>query len=68
MCKRLTGMDGCFACASKNHKMRDIPNIKEKDNEVNQVPLDPNSLKKNPPYGMGARRENKSGFDSPYKS
>ena len=61
-------MDGFFACGSKNHEMRDIPNIKEKDNEVNQVPLDPNSLKKNPPYGMGARRENKSVFDSPYKS
>ena len=34
--KCLAGTDGCFSCASKNHKIRDCPNIKEKWKEVNQ--------------------------------
>ncbi|XP_069147114.1 uncharacterized protein [Solanum lycopersicum] len=68
--KCLVGTNGYFACSSKNHKMRECPKIKEKGKEINQAPqggLDPNAPKKNPPYGMGARRENKSGIDSPGK-
>ena len=41
--------------------MSNFPNISTKGKEVNQSPqggLDPNAPKKNPPYRMGARREN----------
>ncbi|TMW85808.1 hypothetical protein EJD97_022454 [Solanum chilense] len=57
----LAGTNGYFACASKNNKMRECPKIKEKGKDINQAPqggLDPIAPKKNPPYGMGARREN----------
>ena len=44
----LAGMDGCFACGNKGHKMRDIPNTKTRGKEVKQARqggLDPNAPK-----------------------
>ena len=37
--------------------MRECPNIKAIGKEVNQDSLDPNAPKKNPSYGMGARKD-----------
>ena len=64
----IAGMDVCFACCNKGHKNRDCHNIKSRWIEVHQAPLDHNAPKKNPSYGMGARKENSSRFDSPSKS
>ena len=38
--------------------MRDCTNLKSRGNDVNQASRDPTSLKKNPSYGMGARKDN----------
>ncbi|TMX03457.1 hypothetical protein EJD97_016155 [Solanum chilense] len=56
--KCLSGMDGCFSCGSKGQNMRDFPRIKSSGKVVNQDSLDPNAPKKNPSYGMGARKDN----------
>ena len=59
--KCLAGSDVCFLCGSNIYKMSDSHNINEKgkwDNQSPQDGLDPNDPKKNPPYEMGAKREN----------
>ena len=56
--KYLARTDGCFACGNKGHNMRDCTNLKSRGNDVNQASRDPISLKKNPSYGMGARKDN----------
>ena len=56
--KGLAGTDGCFACGNKGYSMRDCPNLKSRGKDVNQASIDPNAPKKNPSYGMGARKDN----------
>ena len=48
--------------------MSDFPNIKTRGKEFNQDSLDPNVPKKNPPNGMGARKDKQSIVDGPDKS
>lgn len=55
-CECLSGMDGFFSYGIYGHKIRECPRIKSKGKEANQAYLDPNAPKKNPRYGMGARK------------
>lgn len=53
--KGIAGTDGLFGCSNKGHKMRDIPNLKEKGKEVNEAPqggLDRNAPKWNCFYAL----------------
>ena len=50
--------NGWFFCMYKRHKMRYSPNFKSRGKDASQASLDANAPKKNPSYGMGARKDN----------
>lgn len=59
MGKCLVGMDGCFGCGRKGHKMRDCPSLKSKRKETNQAPQDgqePDTQRKNYFYVLQANK------------
>ncbi|WMV50090.1 hypothetical protein MTR67_043475 [Solanum verrucosum] len=58
--KCLAGVDECFGCGSKGHKMRDCPTLKAKGKETNQVAHDgpdPNAPKRNCFYMLQANKD-----------